>query len=152
MPRTSTMPPDDAAMWRTILKRVHPDAGGDYELFIWINNLKETVGNGNLPPPPPPPPPRQPPPPPRQPPPRKEDKDSVEVDPTLSFDEITNKALSVDECPFTEVLGALRGCRGSGRGLKGATYKQLAAMAHRCDMTKHQRYRWYRVAEDIQLS
>ena len=142
MPRTSTMPPDDTNMWRKVLKRVHPDAGGDHELFIWMNNIKETVGNGD----PPPPPPQQPPPQ------RSNDRESVEVDPMLLFREITDRALSVDEHPYNEVLGVLQRCGGSGCRLKGATYKQLAAIAHRWGMSKSQRYRWYRVAEDVQLS
>ena len=148
MSRTSTVPPDDAAMWRKVLSRVHPDAGGDHDLFIWISSLKESVGNGDLAPPRPPP--REPPP--RRPAPPTEDKDSVDVDPELSFDEITERALAVNEYPYSEVLGVLRTCVGSGRRLKGATYKQLAAIAHRWGLSKSQRYRWYRVAEDVQLS
>jgi hypothetical protein len=146
MSRTSTMPPDDTNMWRKVLKRVHPDAGGDHDLFIWISSLKESVSNAQLSPPPP----REPPP--RPPAPQTEDRDSVEVDPALSFDEITESALAVNEYPYDEVLSLLRTCAGRGRRHKGATYKQLAAIAHRVGMSKSQRCRWYRVAEDVQLS
>jgi hypothetical protein len=28
-------------MWRRILARAHPDSGGDHELFVWIQNVRE---------------------------------------------------------------------------------------------------------------
>lgn len=39
MSRTPTLPPTEPAMWRKLLARAHPDAGGDHELFIWVCNL-----------------------------------------------------------------------------------------------------------------
>lgn len=30
-------------MWRRFLARVHPDAGGDEELFVWAKSLEELV-------------------------------------------------------------------------------------------------------------
>jgi hypothetical protein len=30
-------------MWRRLLARVHPDAGGDDELFVWAKSLEELV-------------------------------------------------------------------------------------------------------------
>lgn len=35
---------------------------------------------------------------------------------------------------------------------RGATYRQLAAIAHAVGMSKSQRVRWYRIAEGIPLS
>ena len=34
-PRTPTHPPNDARMWKRLVSRCHPDAGGDHDLFIW---------------------------------------------------------------------------------------------------------------------
>src|SRR5829696_2161929 len=39
----SARPPTDRAMWRRLLARVHPDAGGDDELFVWAKSLEELV-------------------------------------------------------------------------------------------------------------
>src|SRR5215207_5778641 len=35
--------PTDRAMWRRLLARAHPDAGGDDELFVWAKSLEELV-------------------------------------------------------------------------------------------------------------
>src|SRR5215218_7876446 len=43
MARTPTRPPTDRGMWRRLLARVHPDAGGDDELFVWAKSLEELV-------------------------------------------------------------------------------------------------------------
>src|SRR4051794_846546 len=44
-PKIATLPPNEPAMWRKLLARVHPDAGeaGDHDLFIWASNVRETV-------------------------------------------------------------------------------------------------------------
>jgi hypothetical protein len=39
----SARAPTDRAMWRRLLARVHPDAGGDDELFVWAKSLEELV-------------------------------------------------------------------------------------------------------------
>ncbi len=49
MPRTQTRALDDKRMWRRLLGRTHPDAGGDYELFIWTGTVKDAVWGGGLP-------------------------------------------------------------------------------------------------------
>lgn len=41
MPRTPTLPPTARVMWRKLLARAHPDAGGDHELFIFFEELAE---------------------------------------------------------------------------------------------------------------
>lgn len=40
---TEIPPPDDHRMWRLLLARCHPDAGGSEELFKWAQELKEEV-------------------------------------------------------------------------------------------------------------
>ncbi len=57
MPRTPTLPTTEPAMWRKLLARAHPDAGGDHELFIWARHLHAVVCAGVREDPPPPPPP-----------------------------------------------------------------------------------------------
>jgi hypothetical protein len=42
-PRTTTLPPTEPAMWKRLLKLAHPDTGGDHELFIWCDHLREMV-------------------------------------------------------------------------------------------------------------
>lgn len=42
-------PFEDRHMWRLLLARLHPDAGGDHELFLFAHALREGVsGNGRL--------------------------------------------------------------------------------------------------------
>ena len=38
MSRTLTAAPTDRSMWRRLLHVVHPDKGGDAELFVWVRN------------------------------------------------------------------------------------------------------------------
>jgi hypothetical protein len=40
------VPFEDHHMWRLLLARVHPDAGGDHELFLFFHALKEASGAG----------------------------------------------------------------------------------------------------------
>ena len=42
--------------------------------------------------------------------------------------------------------------RAAAKQERGATYKQLAALAHRVGMTRGERYRWYELARSIPLS
>lgn len=40
---------EDRRMWRLLLARLHPDAGGDHELFLFAYALKEgTYGHSRL--------------------------------------------------------------------------------------------------------
>ena len=42
-------PFEDRRLWRLLLARSHPDAGGDHELFLFAHALKEGVcGHGYL--------------------------------------------------------------------------------------------------------
>jgi hypothetical protein len=47
-PRIQTLPLNDQKMWRRLLGKTHPDAGGDYELFIWTGTVKDAVWGGGL--------------------------------------------------------------------------------------------------------
>ena len=35
--------PNDHRMWRLLLARLHPDAGGDHELFVFASTVKDAV-------------------------------------------------------------------------------------------------------------
>ncbi len=62
--------------------------------------------------------------------------------------------------PFSRVLFSLRDCypaseKSAGyyrQERVGATYKQLAAIAHKTNMTDEQRFQWYELCESIPLS
>ena len=42
-------PFEDRHMWRLLLARLHPDTGGDHELFLFAHALREGLsGNGYL--------------------------------------------------------------------------------------------------------
>jgi hypothetical protein len=47
-PRIQTLPLDDQKMWRRLVARTHPDAGGDHELIIWTGTIKDAVCGGEL--------------------------------------------------------------------------------------------------------
>jgi len=36
---------EDGRMWRLLLARLHPDAGGDHDLFLFASALRETARN-----------------------------------------------------------------------------------------------------------
>ncbi len=38
-------PSEDRRMWRLLLARLHPDAGGDPELFLFANALRERTSS-----------------------------------------------------------------------------------------------------------
>lgn len=84
-----------------------------------------------------------------------------EFDTSLSFDELTIRALSIAASAsplYADLLMLLEDCKGGFIGplydqqRRGASYKQLAAIAHQVGMTKDQRIGWYRVVESIPLS
>ena len=35
--------PNDHRMWRLLLAKLHPDAGGDHELFVFASAVKDSV-------------------------------------------------------------------------------------------------------------
>jgi hypothetical protein len=48
MSRTPTHPPNDKGMWRRLVSRAHPDAGGDHDLFIWTVATRDAICGGEL--------------------------------------------------------------------------------------------------------
>ena len=153
-----TSPPNDTKMWRRLIARTHPDAGGDGELFIWTVALKDKVCGGELhiePKPKPPPPPTPSTPPPARP---TDDKPRVAFDEVDDFEEITRTALlrGAYGLPYGRVLSLLADCKPlehlAYEQERGASYKRLAAIAYAWGMTKQERTGWYRVCEDLPLS
>jgi hypothetical protein len=149
-------------MWRRLLRRVHPDAGGDGELFVWVRELQEHVAEDAIEPP------------------RREHIPSRRSTPADSsrvpyeeafgeasaFDELTRRALALaGEArgapePHASLLMLLFDCYAASeivgvvyrQQLRGATYRQLAAIGHGVGMSKSERVEWYRICESIPLS
>lgn len=168
-PRTKTAELTDKAMWRKLLRLAHPDAGGSDELFVWARELQDKVcsgqiGDGSA----------------RreeaatrqsyEPPPRSESRrdhragdgespDRIPYSPYAFFNDLTKRALRVaEEQPFiySRLLRLLWDCYETpafeAAQQRGASYRQLAAIAHKVGMSKSERVQWYRVAESIPLS
>lgn len=160
-PRTQTHPLDDTRMWRRLVARTHPDAGGDHELFIWTGTVKDAVCGGQLQV-------EHKPEPTEHPSRRREgsthhappadDKPRVPYPTEADFEDLTREALRVGESSpvYGPVLSLLVDCRPlehlAYEQDRGASYKRLAAIAHTWGMSKEERSGWYRVAESIPLS
>jgi hypothetical protein len=146
MTRTPTLSPDDKTMWRKLVARAHPDAGGDHELFIWTGAVRDAVcGSGryaearDVA--------------------RHERADDVARVPYPSgadFAELTGRALAYDAGDYGRILALLKDCcpaeHLAHEERRGAAYKRLAAIGHIWGMSKPERGRWYRIAEAIPLS
>ena len=157
-PRTRSRPLDDPLMWRRLISRTHPDAGGDHELFIWTGVVKDAVCGGELQVKAKPEPtkyssrrregsaPRSS---------QAEDKPRVPWPEGTDFEEATRRALRV-EGPYSSVLSLLGNCfplpHLAHEESRGASYKRLAAIGNTHGMTAPQRSGWYRCAESIPLS
>lgn len=140
---------------------VHPDrAGGDHELFVFLSALREHVEEclgaakpggafapANAGP--------------------REEPERIPYDPSFgnadAFVGLTCRALEIAGRvgePYNSALSLLGDCpahegpygRAVPRQSRGASYRQLAAIAHTLGWSKAQRVRWYRVAEEIPLS
>jgi hypothetical protein len=137
-------------MWRRLLARAHPDAGGTHELFIWAGAVRDLVcgessksaaGRTFT-----------------ESRPQAEDIARVPYPAEAAFEECTRTALRVGAAgmPYGPVLSLLADCYPlenlAHEQDRGASYKRLAAIAHLWGMTKAERQGWYRVAEDIPLS
>jgi hypothetical protein len=146
MSRTQTPAPEDPKMWRRLVARAHPDAGGDGELFVWANSVREVICSGELragtwtsPAP-------------------ADDVPRIPYPTGADFGEITRRALERAgvEDVYGRVLSLLADCEPlehlAYEQDRGASYKRLAAIAHAWGMTKAERVGWYRVAEDLSLS
>jgi hypothetical protein len=143
----SARPPTDRAMWRRLLARVHPDAGGDEELFVWAKSLEELVratAQDDLPP-------------------RLggtvQREGRIPFDPHTDFDRISERALQFAPRAFGygDVLRLVRGATRTGtvKDRRGATYEQLARIAYLLGIDKYgrnARKMWYRIARDVMLS
>jgi hypothetical protein len=152
MTRTPTLPPDDHSMWRRVVSRAHPDAGGDHELFIWTVAVRDAVcgelgaeiprverwatstqGTG----------------------------ERVPFDEDASLEVLTDRAIAMAEAvaePYGFLLRQVADCEPAEDGpLRdqqrcGASYKSLAAIGHQVGMSEAERVQWYRIAEAIPLS
>ena len=149
MTRTPTLPITDNSMWRRLLSRAHPDAGGDHELFIWAGVVRDLVCGQGLS---------------RQ---RDnltetrsyEEPARVPYPPESDFAALTARALTMAE-QAGGVHGALLEmlvycyplARLAHEQERGASYKRLAAAGHMVGMSMSERSRWYRVAESIPLA
>lgn len=157
MARANTPPPAARGMWRRVLARVHPDAGGAADLFVWAGGVREFVCREDLfhlrhdstP--------------------RAyatvEYAERVPYDAALGwadeFVTLTMRAVSVGqhaEEPHRSLLALLIDCPADERGLaaaeqeRGAAYKQLGRIARDAGMTEGERVRWYDLARSIPLS
>jgi len=163
MTRTPTLPLDDRSMWRRLVGRAHPDAGGDHELFIWTGNLRDVVCNSKLATvrqfaediEPTGHPSRQ----------REAStsstSDRVHFDQFADFEVLTDRAMRMADAvaePYGYLLRQAADCFPAPEGplhdqqRRGASYKSLAAIGHTVGMTKDERVHWYRIAEAIPLS
>ncbi len=150
MSRTPTLPPTDRGMWRRALARLHPDSGGNHELFLWGTVVRDLVCDGSEPrrasprtaPPP-------------------DDKPRVPFPDFADFAELTElTARALDRAAagdgYGRLLALLEDCRPlehlDHEQRRGASYKRLAAIGHMWGMTKTERVEWYRVAEEIPLA
>jgi hypothetical protein len=149
MPKTATAPLTDGRLWRLLLARTHPDAGGSDELFVWAQGLRESLdapfprscgrckpADGQT----------------------AEEPERIPFGAGLDPTALTRRALSLVEeleFPYNALLRLLSNHDPSGalpQEHRGATYRQLARMAHEAGMSRQERQGWYRVAESVPLS
>ena len=154
-PQTPTHPPNHRGMWRRLVSRAHPDAGGDHDLFIWTMATRDVVCGGELGPEIP----------------RRETShrrdnstaspDRLPFDLFAEFDLLTDRAVAMAAAvaePYAYLLRQVADCYPVSEGplrameTRGATYKSLAAIGHRVGMTKAERAQWYSIAETVPLS
>lgn len=157
MTRTPTLSLGDRTMWRKLLARTHPDAGGDHELFIWAGSVREHVcadeprpGAQRYPEPQTAKPYRPSP---------SEDPARIPYPSGMSFPEATKRALqhaASHSDAYGRLLSLLEDCYPLDHlwreQERGASYKRLAAIGHQAGMSKGERVGWYRVAESIPLA
>jgi hypothetical protein len=141
-------------MWRKLLARTHPDAGGDHDLFIWTRNLHDVVCASVLT---------------NTPPPRaaqsstpQEGPARVPFEKAQSFADLTRQAVALADtvdAAYSRLLRLLEDCEEEDEGSplftqqsQGATYRTLAAIGHAAGLDKSERAHWYRLAEQVPLS
>lgn len=156
---------DDRSYWKRLLATCHPDkTGGDHELFLFLQGLREHVEGcceGASP---------------RSYEARSQsyatgsertggDQDRLAYDEQLGFvDEhvqLTLRALSIGQRkqePYRSTLGLLLDCPSQEHGrlalrqCREASWKQVALAAHLAEMDKVQRLHWYEICRSIPLS
>ena len=146
--------PDDRTLWKRLLARVHPDAGGDKDLFTWATKVRESLCVCTL----------------------KEEACSkvgsttytperIPFDSDLGYvDEhvmLTLRALSIgkrEEPLYARILRLLLDCPSQAHGrvalrqCRGASFKQLGYISHLAGLSKEQRGIWYEIARSVPLS
>lgn len=145
---------NNKTMWRELLKRTHPDASGNHELFIFTMKLRDAVCGSELVPATS----------------RREPRDRsrhdqqqarVPFDPFANFEALTDRAVALSEAvqqPYRPLLQTLANCYPATGGAlydqqkRGATYRQLAAIGHMVGMSGAERAQWYKIAETVPLS
>jgi hypothetical protein len=160
MARTPTHLPTDRGMWRRLLARAHPDAGGAHELFIWATAVRDVLCGGELgseiprrer----------------REHPSRRREGSTSSAAERVPFDEdaflqvLTDRAIAMAEAvaePYGYLLRQVADCYPAEGGplrdqqRRGASYKPLAAIGYQVGMGKAERVQWYGIAEAIPLS
>jgi hypothetical protein len=153
MTRTPTLPYDDRGMWRLLISRSHPDAGGSHELFIWAVATRDAVCGGEL----------------EAEIPRVErwapstqgTGERVPFDEDASLEILTDRAVAMAEAvaePYGFLLRQVADCKPAEDGpLRdqqrcGASYRSLAAIGHMVCMTNAERVQWCSIAEAVPLS
>jgi hypothetical protein len=161
-PRTVAPPPTDKSMWRRLLALAHPDGGGEHDLFIWAQALREAVfgkSAGDRAD-------RR-----RESQSRRREKETTDAARvpfaaafalSNGFADLTAQAVRMadDVDPVHgRLLRLLEDCeeaeedeRGYHQQYVGATYRSLAYIAHQAGLNSQQRYRWYSVAEAVPLA
>jgi hypothetical protein len=146
---TSKHPLDDTRMWRKLIAVAHRDAGGDDELCVFAQAVRDAVCS------PPPRPAKEP----QQP--TAGTTDRVPFDSYAVFEVLTDRAVTMADTvaePFGYLLRQVADCEPERGGplhdqqRRGASYKSLAAIGHRVGMSKAERVHWYRIAETVPLS
>jgi hypothetical protein len=157
MTRTPTNPPDHRGMWRRLVGRAHPDAGGDHDLFIWAVGVRDVVCSSSLH--------ASVSPEPEVHPSRREAStaapDCVPFDQFADFEVLTDRAVTMAAAmaePYGYLLRQVADCYPASEGplhdqqRRGASYRSLAAIGHQVGMSKAERVQWYRIAEAVPLS
>jgi hypothetical protein len=161
VPKTLTPAATDRSMWRRLLARTHPDAGGDGDLFVWARTLQENVCGGAL---------------------EEGHSTTKKRSPTKekrrrrsqeetsrvpfeaafekaeSFTDLTAQAVAMAQTVdpiYGRLLRLLEDCEEVAEDHQqnqGSTYKQLAYAAHLAGLDSSQRWQWYKVARSVPLA
>ena len=171
----------DSRMWRRLLSRAHPDTGGDQELFVWVQYLREHIESQRDDPfadllayfsserPTPKAPRKRAPQKQRK---KKQEKpwserrskERVPLETDLSFDELTARALEVAHDfnePYDYIFSLLAGCEAPSpdddsetveKAEMGAGYAVLADIGRALGLDKRGRHAIYRYGGVVPLT